>query len=135
MKRRIAFASLALAIFIVGASTGAWADGAGAPNTAAVTTIDATANIKPRFYGFTFDLTTADGSGLNSAGHNYRNDFVWYFEPAWNIGQHVPARHALAVAPAAGSLLPDRQRLGHGRGELQRQLERHPARQLPRHHH
>lgn len=41
----------------------------------------------PRFYGFTFDLTTADGSGLNSVGHNYRNDFVWYFEPAWNIGQ------------------------------------------------
>ena len=86
MKRRIAFASLALAIFSVGASTGAWADGAGAPNTGAVTTIDATASIRPRFYRFTFDLTTADGSGLNSAGHNYRNDFVWYFEPAWNIG-------------------------------------------------
>lgn len=41
----------------------------------------------PRFYGFTFDLTTGDSSGLNSVGHNYRNDFVWYFEPAWNLGQ------------------------------------------------
>ena len=52
-----------------------------------MTTVEATVNVQPRFYGFTFDLTTADGSGLNSAGHNYRNDFVWYFEPAWNIGQ------------------------------------------------
>ena len=38
-------------------------------------------------YGLTFDLTAGDSSGLNSVGHNYRNDFVWYFEPAWNIGQ------------------------------------------------
>jgi hypothetical protein len=76
---------LALAIGVLGASTGAWAQ-AGAPNTGAVTTVEA-ANGKPRFYGFTFDLTTADGSGLNSAGHNYRNDFVWYFEPTWNVGQ------------------------------------------------
>ncbi|MGZ3443582.1 MAG: hypothetical protein ACXVDD_28865, partial [Polyangia bacterium] len=78
---------LALGIVIVGASTGARADGAGAPNTGAVTSVETTANVKPRFYGFTVDLTTADGSGLNSVGHNYRNDFVWYFEPAWNIGQ------------------------------------------------
>ena len=78
---------LALGIVIVGASTGSWADGAGAPNTGAVTAVEADANVKPRFDGFTFDLTTADGSGLNSIGHNYRNDFVWYFEPAWNIGQ------------------------------------------------
>ena len=78
---------LALGIVIVGASTGARADGAGAPNTGSVTSIEATANVKPRFYGFSFDLTTADGSGLNSVGHNYRNDFVWYFEPEWNIGQ------------------------------------------------
>jgi hypothetical protein len=80
-------ARLALGIVIVGASTAAWADGAGAPNTGSVTTVEAVANSKPRFYGFSFDLTTADGSGLNSTGHNYRNDFVWYFEPTWNIGQ------------------------------------------------
>ena len=78
---------LALGILLVGASTGAWADGAGAPNTGAVTTVETTVNTKPRFYGFTFDLTTADGSGLNSVGHNYRNDFIWYLEPSWNIGQ------------------------------------------------
>lgn len=76
---------LALAIALCGAST-AWADGAGAPNTGAVTTVE-TSNTPPRFYGLTFDLTMADGSGLNSVGHNYRNDFVWYFEPSWNIGQ------------------------------------------------
>src|SRR5579884_2403852 len=77
---------LALGIVVVGASTGAWADVAGSPNPGAGVAVE-TATTKPRFYGFTFDLTTADGSGLNSAGHNYRNDFVWYFEPAWNIGQ------------------------------------------------
>ena len=84
MKRLI---RLALGIVIVGASTGSWADSAGAPNTGSVTSVEAVANTKPRFYGFSFDLTTADGSGLNSTGHNYRNDFVWYFEPSWNIGQ------------------------------------------------
>jgi hypothetical protein len=78
---------LALGILIVGASAGARADGAGAPNTGAVTSIETTVNTKPKLYGFSFDLTTADGSGLNAVGHNYRNDFIWYFEPAWNIGQ------------------------------------------------
>ena len=78
---------LALAIAVFGASAQSWADGPGAPNTASVTSIESTGSGKPRFYGLTFDLTTADGSGLNSVGHNYRNDFVWYFEPAWNIGQ------------------------------------------------
>jgi len=83
---RLALA-IGLGIVMVGASSQAMADGAGAPNTGAVTSVEAVGSVKPRFDGLTFDLTTADGSGLNSAGHNYRNDLVWYFEPSWNIGQ------------------------------------------------
>ncbi len=78
---------LAIGILIVAAGTSALADAPGAPNTGSVTTIESSTSTRPNFYGLTFDLTTADGSGLNSVGHNYRNDFVWYFEPAWNIGQ------------------------------------------------
>ena len=38
------------------------------------------------YYGFSFDFTMADGSGLNSVGENYRNDLAFYFEPSWNVG-------------------------------------------------
>ncbi len=72
------------------ASTGpsAWAQALSGYNTAASEVSKAGERAgSPRFYGFTFDLTMGDGSGLNSVGHNYRNDFVWYFEPAWNVGQ------------------------------------------------
>ncbi|MDB4967758.1 MAG: hypothetical protein JWN44_3447 [Myxococcales bacterium] len=69
------------------AGTGAWAQSGGLSAGAATPTVEATASTKPRFYGFALDLTMADGSGLNSIGHNYRNDFVWYFEPTWNLGK------------------------------------------------
>ena len=77
---------LALVVTVVGAGKGASAQGLSGYNTAAAE-VAAHHDASPRFHGFTFDLTTADGSGLNSVGHNYRNDFVWYFEPAWNVGQ------------------------------------------------
>jgi len=41
---------------------------------------------KVPFYGFSFDFTAADGTGLNSVGQNYRNDLAFYFEPTWNVG-------------------------------------------------
>lgn len=41
---------------------------------------------KVPFYGFSFDFTLADGTGLNSVGQNYRNDLAFYFEPSWNVG-------------------------------------------------
>src|SRR5207302_1374806 len=79
---------LAVVIGLIGASTGAARGQAGGLSAAGtVVSVDAKADTKPRFYGLVFDLTMADGSGLNSVGHNYRNDFVWYFEPAWNIGK------------------------------------------------
>jgi hypothetical protein len=42
---------------------------------------------KPRFYGFSFDFTMADQTGLNAVGQNYRNDLAFYFEPTWNFGR------------------------------------------------
>lgn len=74
-------------IVVCGTSTKSWAQAGGLSAGTATVELDVKADAKPRFYGFTFDLTIADGSGLNSVGHNYRNDFVWYFEPAWNIGK------------------------------------------------
>jgi len=41
----------------------------------------------PRFYGFSFDFTVSDGTGLNNIGENYRNDLSFYFEPTWNYGK------------------------------------------------
>ena len=51
MKR---LTDLALVMVVVGASAGAqsrWARRA--PNTGAVTSVESSANVKPRFYGFT----------------------------------------------------------------------------------
>jgi hypothetical protein len=45
----------------------------------------------PRYYGLHFDLSVYDGSGLNSVGHNYRNDLSFYFEPSWDIGKTFPS--------------------------------------------
>ena len=45
------------------------------------------ANQSPRFYGFAFDFTVSDGTGLNNIGENYRNDLSFYFEPTWNYGK------------------------------------------------
>jgi hypothetical protein len=42
---------------------------------------------RPRFGGLHFDFTVANGSGLNAVGQNYRNDFTFYLEPSWSIGQ------------------------------------------------
>ena len=86
MKRLTRFL---VATAVVGIGSGASAQSLSGYNTAAseVSKVGERTGGNPRFYGLTFDLTTADGSGLNSVGHNYRNDFVWYFEPAWNIGQ------------------------------------------------
>lgn len=80
---------LAVAIACVGVGAGARAQGLSGYNTAASEAAEVSIkhDAVPRFYGLTFDLTTADGSGLNSVGHNYRNDFIWYFEPAWNVGR------------------------------------------------
>jgi hypothetical protein len=41
---------------------------------------------KVPFYGFGFDFSMGDGTGLNGVGHNYRNDLSFYFEPSWRIG-------------------------------------------------
>src|SRR5947208_1484598 len=49
-------------------------------------TVEAKKEEPVRFYGLTFDFTLADSSGLNSIGHNYRNDLNFYFEPTWHVG-------------------------------------------------
>ena len=78
---------LLVAAALVGIGSSARAQLSGYNTAASEVTKTGERTGSPRFYGLTFDLTIGDGSGLNSVGHNYRNDFVWYFEPAWNIGQ------------------------------------------------
>jgi hypothetical protein len=62
----------------------AFGDVGGAPTGTVVE--EAKIEKKVPFYGFSFDFTAADGTGLNSVGENYRNDLAFYFEPSWNVG-------------------------------------------------
>jgi hypothetical protein len=60
------------------------------PRTGATTTVTTEATTptgRPKFYGVSFDVSVADGSGLNAVGHSYRNELSFYFEPKWNVGQ------------------------------------------------
>jgi hypothetical protein len=54
------------------------------------------------FAGFGIDLTVADGSGLNSVGHNYRNDLNFYFEPTWKVGARYLAHTRWKTLQIAG---------------------------------
>jgi hypothetical protein len=74
---RLAFAVsvLGMAAAAYGQSTGLVVTGGKGPAQA------------PRFYGFTFDFTVSESSGLNAVGQNYQNDLLFYLEPSWNIGR------------------------------------------------
>jgi hypothetical protein len=57
-----------------------------APTTAATaTTVLAQKDEAPRFWGFSFDYSLYDGTGLNAT--NYTNSITQYFEPAWSPGK------------------------------------------------
>ncbi len=73
---------LAFAVSVLGMAAAAYGQ-----STGLTVTSGKAENEAPRFYGFTFDFTVSDSSGLNSVGHNYANDLIIYFEPTWNIGK------------------------------------------------
>jgi hypothetical protein len=73
---------LAFAVSVLGMAAAAYGQSTGLTVSASKGPVEA-----PRFYGFTFDFTASDSSGLNSVGQNYANDLILYFEPTWNIGK------------------------------------------------
>jgi hypothetical protein len=89
------------------ASTIASADGPadGSPKgkaTGAASVLEAKKEKAVPFYGFAFDFTMADSSGLNSIGENYRNDLNFYFEPTWNVGPRFLRNTAFKSLMVAG---------------------------------
>src|SRR5262245_2454719 len=73
---------IALILGILGMAAAAYAQVGLNPGGAGA----ATSLKKVPFYGFGFDFTASDNTGLNSVGQNYRNDLTFYFEPTWRIG-------------------------------------------------
>ncbi len=100
---------IGFAIFtgVFGGEQFALADGPGdgAPRgkaTGVIGSVEAQKNEKVPFYGFSFDFTVADSSGLNAVGENYRNDLNFYFEPTWNVGARFLHHTAFKTLQIAG---------------------------------